>query len=67
MGSLLEKVGNQKLTFSSEKDIMNQFQSIFDVEIKNGPYQSHEVKDKHEDLNKIEYFVALDYLEQNFD
>ncbi len=67
MGSLLEIVGNHKLTFSSGKNIVNQFQSIFDVEIKNGTYQSHEVKDKHEDLNKIEYFVALDYLEQNFD
>jgi hypothetical protein len=67
MGSLLEIVGNHKLNFSSGKDVVNQIQSILNVEIKNGTYQSNEVKNKHEDPNQIEYFVALDYLEQNFD
>jgi hypothetical protein len=66
MGSLLEIVGSHKLKFNSGKDVVNQFQSIFNVKIKNGTYQSNEVKNKHEDLNQIEYFVALDYLEQNF-
>jgi hypothetical protein len=67
MGSILEIVGNHKLNFSSGKEVVNQLQSIFDIEIKNGTYQSNEVKNKHEDSNKIEYFIALDYLEQNFD
>jgi hypothetical protein len=67
MGSLLEIVGNHNLNFSSGKDIVNQFQSIFGVKIKNGTYQSHEVKNKQEDPNEIEYYVALDYLEQNSD
>ena len=67
MGSLLGIVGNHKLNFSSGKDVINQFQSILNVEIKNGTYQSNEVKNKHEDPNQIEYFVALDYLDQNFE
>ncbi|MTB51693.1 hypothetical protein [Lewinella sp. W8] len=66
MGSLLEIIGSHKLKFNSGEDVVNQFQSIFNVKIKNGNYQSNEVKNKHENPNQIEYFVALDYLEQNF-
>ncbi len=66
MGSLLEIVGNHKLQFNAGKDVVNQFQSILNVKIKNGTYQSHEVRNKQEDRNQIEYFVALDSLEQNF-
>jgi len=66
MGSLLEIIGSHKLKFSSGEDVVNQFQSIFNVKIKNGNYQSNEVKNKYENHNQIQYFVAFDYLEQNF-
>ena len=66
MGSLLEIIGSHKLKFNSGKDVVNEFQAILNVKIKNGTYQSNEVKNKQEDRHQIEYFVALDYLEQNF-
>lgn len=43
MGSTLELIGSHKLKFNSGKDVVNQFQSIFNVEIKNGTYESNEV------------------------
>ncbi len=66
MGSLLEIIGSHKLKFNSGKDVVNEFQAILNVKIKNGTYPSNEVKNKQEDRHQIEYFVALDYLEQNF-
>ena len=66
MGSLLQIVGSHKLNFNSGKDVINQLQSIFNLEIKNGTYQSNEVVNKQEDFNQIDYFVAFDYLEENF-
>lgn len=66
MSNLLQIVGSHKLYFTSGKDVINQFQSIFNVEIQNATYNSNEVNSKHDNSNQIRYFVALDYLEQNF-
>lgn len=66
MGSLLEIVGGHKLRFNSGRDVLNQFQSIFNITINNGNYQSNEVKNKHNNPNQIKYFAALDYLNNNF-
>ena len=66
MSSALEIIGNHKLKFNSGKEVINQFQSILNATIKDGTYQSNEVNYQHEDRNQIEYFVALDHLEKNF-
>lgn len=44
MGSLLEIIGSHKLKFNSGKDVVNEFQAILNVKIKNGTYQLNEVK-----------------------
>ena len=67
MGSLLEIIGNHKLIFTSGKTVVSQLESILSTKIKNGTYHASEVQNKHDQIDKIEYFTAYDALEQNFD
>ena len=66
MGSTLTIIGNHQLKFSSGKEVIHQFETILNTKIKNGNYQSEEVKNKHENPEKIDFFAAYDYLDHNF-
>jgi len=66
MGTLLQILGNHELEFNSGKEAVKVFEERLNTKVVDGTYQSEKVKNKIDNLSEIEYFVAYDHLENNF-